>query len=205
MLACTLTGCVSDTNSAGTTGGCGFNTNACTSSAIVGCSGNDNMFNLPGAQLYGIQVAGTQTDLSLAFNSVTGSGGQFNYVSGGGYLHVGSMSADFSGVGGFKVPSLELAADGVQALTTGGTILTSSNGILAAIPVSETGAVSGMILEAPSNPWSQVTIMNQSAFTITFAAAGTSHVADGVSDVIPSLAARTFVYNSNTSLWQRCG
>jgi hypothetical protein len=51
----------------------------------------------------------------------------------------------------------------------------------------------------------QVTVINESAFALTFAASGTSHVADGVSDVIPALAARTFTYDGNTSLWYRSG
>ena len=39
--------------------------------------------------------------------------------------------------------------------------------------------------------------------TITFAAAGTSHVADGVSDIIAATSSRLFIYNQTKALWYR--
>ena len=50
-----------------------------------------------------------------------------------------------------------------------------------------------------------VTLVNEGAVTLTFSAAGTSHVADGILDVIPAHTARTFIWNSGTMLWYRTG
>lgn len=97
------------------------------------------------------------------------------------------------------VGNLLYPAAGVQALSNSSTITTGYSGVL---PVSETGNVTGVILAAPSNLVStQVIVVNRSAFTITFAASGTSNVAGGTLNVIPALGACTFVYDPGTSLW----
>ncbi|TVZ01278.1 hypothetical protein EAS64_33915 [Trebonia kvetii] len=202
-LHCTLSGNEADSNGAGTTGGAGVNTNAATYCSISGTTGNNNGGLTPAAQQYGIQVAGTQTGTVFNFNPVTGTSGPFNYVSGFGYTYLSQTNSDFSQASFFKTPALVLAADSVQTVTSSYTILTATDGNYAAIPVTASGAVTGVILQAPSNAWTRVTVINQSAFTITFAASGTSHVADGTSNVIPALTARTFVYDGNTSLWYR--
>ena len=202
---CTVTGCEADTNSAGTSGGVGFNTNSTTGCTIAGCCGSDNTSLLPGAQLYGIQVAGQQPGTVFAFNTVTGANGGLNYVSGGQYTYLATSSMDVSQVWYVKVPSLVLAPDNLQTVTTGGTILTATDGNNAAIPVTAASACTGLILQAPNNPWSQITVINQSAYALTFAVSGTSSVADGASDVIAALTSRSFVYDGNTSLWYRCG
>ena len=62
-------------------------------------------------------------------------------------------------------------------------------------PSSSAGAVNGQ----------QITIINTSGNPITFAAAGTSHVADGVSDTIAPLRAGTFRWLAAASLWYRVG
>jgi hypothetical protein len=72
--------------------------------------------------------------------------------------------------------------------------------------VSPAGAVTGIILAAGVFPGQLCTVVNEAAAanTITFAAAATSKVADGVSSVIAGLTARTFVWDSSTSLWYPC-
>jgi hypothetical protein len=47
-----------------------------------------------------------------------------------------------------------------------------------------------------------VTVINTGGFSLTFAASG-SNVADGSSDVILTVTARSFVWDSVTSLWYR--
>jgi len=94
----TLVGCDATSNSAGTTGGVGFNTNTVTHSSITGCAGSNNGFLSPGSQAYGVQVAGTQTGLLLMGNTVTGTSGEFNYVSGFGYVLLSNSNIDFSGI-----------------------------------------------------------------------------------------------------------
>ena len=46
-------------------------------------------------------------------------------------------------------------------------------------------------------------VRNESSYTVTFAAAGTSHVADGATSPIPANCARYFSWAAATSLWYR--
>jgi hypothetical protein len=84
-------------------------------------------------------------------------------------------------------------------LATSGTIAITSPVSL----VAPTVAVTGVILTAGTVVGQTETVINNSGFTITFAAVATSHVADGVSDVIALNTARTYVW-SGTS-WFRKG
>ena len=69
--------------------------------------------------------------------------------------------------------------------------------------VAPTAAITGMILASGSTTGQTVTVLNNSAYTITFAAVSTSHVADGTIDAIAANTARTFIW-SGTS-WFRKG
>src|SRR6185312_6741920 len=87
-------------------------------------------------------------------------------------------------------------------------IVLASSGTLtytgaAQVTVAPTGNVTGIILAAGTVAGQVLTVINESAFTVTFAASGTSHVADGTSDVIAATTARKFVWDGNTSLWYR--
>ena len=88
------------------------------------------------------------------------------------------------------------------AIAANGTISTAGLGVSRVSPV---GAVAGIIMQAGTMPGQQCCVLNESGFTLTMAIAGTSHVADGVSDVIPGLAARTFVWDTASSLWYHLG
>ncbi|SRR5712692_328827 len=99
------------------------------------------------------------------------------------------------------VPALVGTADGAQALSTGNTIKTATDGNYAVIPVTAAAACTGLILEAPVTVWTTVTIINESVNLLSFAASGTSHVAGGAVNIIPSLASASFTYDGNTSLW----
>lgn len=71
------------------------------------------------------------------------------------------------------------------------------------VRITAAEAVTDVILTAGSYAGQVVTVVNESANTLAFAPAATSHVADGASDVIPANAARGFVWNSGTRLWYR--
>jgi hypothetical protein len=88
------------------------------------------------------------------------------------------------------------------ALATSGTITTS--GVTTA-RVSPAGAVTGVILQAGTYAGQPITVINEAVATnsVTFAASGTSNVADGVSSVIPGLRANSFTWDSSVSLWFR--
>jgi hypothetical protein len=87
-------------------------------------------------------------------------------------------------------------------VATAGTIATAATGVSRVAPA---GGVTGVILAAGTVPGQTVVVVNESApsNSVTFAAAGTSNVADGAGSPIPGLTARSFVWDSGTSLWYR--
>jgi hypothetical protein len=98
--------------------------------------------------------------------------------------------------GGFAIGDFSSPA----VTATSGTITTSAKGTTKTNPA---GNITAVVLQAGGNDGQQVTVINESAFTITFAAAGTSNVADGVSDVIAALTSRVFTWDSHTNLWYK--
>lgn len=84
----------------------------------------------------------------------------------------------------------------------GGTIATAGVGVALVTP---TAARSGIILQAGTYTGQEVWVVNQgsAANTLTFAAAGTSNVADGTGTAIAGVTARKFVWVAATSLWYR--
>lgn len=85
-------------------------------------------------------------------------------------------------------------------LATAGTITTAGVGLARVAPA---GAVTGVILQPGTADPQRVTVVNESpgADSVTFAAAGTSNVANGASCVIPGLTAQSFVWDTATALW----
>jgi len=65
--------------------------------------------------------------------------------------------------------------------------------------------VTGIIMATDVGDGFVCNVINTTGFTITFAAAATSNVADGVLDVIPAHTNRLFVYDQTTNLWYRSG
>ena len=100
------------------------------------------------------------------------------------------------------------AAGTVQTLSTGNTITTTGtiNGAtvtLGTVRVTAAAAVTGIIIAAGSRGGQLLTVIHEGAAanTITFAASGTSNVADGTSDVITGPSARMYVWDRVTALW----
>jgi len=98
---------------------------------------------------------------------------------------------------------VEIQSAAANAVATGETIVTEG---VSAARVAPAGAVTGVILAAGTTGGQMCQIVNQSAAgnTVTFAVAATSNVANGVTSVIAGLNARSFVWNSSTSLWYPC-
>jgi hypothetical protein len=73
---------------------------------------------------------------------------------------------------------------------------------LSKVLVTATSNVTGIILNygGPADG-NLVWIVNESAYSITFAASGTSNVSDGTSDVISPLTARCFIWDAVGALW----
>lgn len=71
--------------------------------------------------------------------------------------------------------------------------------------IAPAGAVTGLILANGTFQGQKITIINEStgANTGTFAVAGTSHVADGVTSVLAGLRSMLLEWDTTTSLWYR--
>jgi cell wall-associated NlpC family hydrolase len=78
-----------------------------------------------------------------------------------------------------------------QALSNGSTIAVGAQRLY---PVTETGNVTGVILGVGTYAGQPITVINRSAFTVTFAAEATSNVA--VPTVIGARLARHFVWDA---------
>ena len=107
---------------------------------------------------------------------------------------------------GFTTRTVELSGGTISLLqstsaavtATAGTITTSGVGVARVAP---TGAITGVILQAGTLPGQECIVINESAFSVTFDVAGTSHVADGVSAVIVANRSMNFRWDGGTSLW----
>ena len=82
------------------------------------------------------------------------------------------------------------------AISTGATL---TGGTTDVVRVSPAAAVTGVILAAGQFSGDVVIVVNEAAAanTVTFAAVGTSNVADGTSSVIAGLTARRFVWSGS--------
>lgn len=83
------------------------------------------------------------------------------------------------------------------AIANGSTIVSN----LTVSRVNPAAAVTGVILQPGVNPSQEVTVINESAFTVTFAAAATSNVANGTLEVIPATSGRRYLWNRATAKW----
>lgn len=88
-----------------------------------------------------------------------------------------------------------------QDIATGGTITLPTTGMNKALDATA-GAATGAILTAGTVAGQFVILHNKHASnSITFAAAGTSNVADGTGCAIPALKAKAFTWDATASRW----
>ncbi len=137
----------------------------------------------------GMNIATNGSNVAFTVNDQTA--GQVFQIDHYGNLYV---TGGFNSSAGFYFTASNTPA----SLATGGTISLLG---LPNISVAPTTDVTGVILQAGFA--GQFTIVNNSsAFTITFAASGTSHVAAGTLCKIAPNSSCIFYYNSAISLWQ---
>jgi hypothetical protein len=105
-----------------------------------------------------------------------------------------------AGVSSFN-GTIALGQASVQALANNSTITVFKSVAVGSVPVTTTGPVTGVILQPGSINGQEASVINRSSNSITFAASGTSNVADGVNCVIPPLTTRRFLWDRGTSLW----
>lgn len=198
-----VVGSEADSNGAGsgTPTGIGINVNAATQCVIMGNTGSQ--FITPGNQVFGIQQNGASYNTYYAFNSLYGSTSTFNFAGGSGYyLLDGTDVTDFTAMRNVRLGSPQLYETTASVITNGSTVTISNSA--GSYPLNPAANVTGIILAKPpsySAPGQFVILINISAYTITFAAAGTSFVAGGTANVIQAGQAAAFVYDTNNALW----
>lgn len=103
---------------------------------------------------------------------------------------------------------IETANNVAQVVATNGNIALG-NPPWGAVVVQPGGAVTGVTMDVGLIDQQSISVHNNSAFTLTFAALATSHVADGVADVIPANTVRCFIWlqqaNSGNGAWFHVG
>lgn len=87
-----------------------------------------------------------------------------------------------------------------QTIATAGTIQPSGVGI---VIVTTAGAVTGVIIAAGLTGGQILEVCNKSANTLTMDVPGTSHVADGTSDVIAATSIAAYRWVAGPNLWYR--
>ena len=132
------------------------------------------------------------------------SGNNIDYdvrmLASGGTTISGEGALNFTakaGVGFSHTISLGQSAS-APSVASSGTITTANTGVSR---VTTAGAVTAVVLQAGTVAGQVCIVVNESGNSITFAAAGTSNVADGVSAVIAANRAMWFVWDSGTSRW----
>lgn len=86
-----------------------------------------------------------------------------------------------------------------QSLANGNTVTNSAT--QSVIAVTNAGAVTGIILAKPTSNGPILMVINEGTGTITFAASGTSNVANGTACIIGVGEAKMFIYSNTTGLW----
>ena len=168
-----------------TTGGAGG-----TLSVTAGAGGN------------GVTTGGVGGNLNLTAGAA-GTGGNVN----GGSVVLTPGAKTGTGVQGSVSVAGPLSSPVTpsQSIADNGTIALPTTGFNAIVATSTAANKTGVILSAGTVTGQTICVINTSANSITFAASGTSRVADGVSAVIPALRAMLFTWEAGASLWYRQG
>lgn len=126
--------------------------------------------------------------------TTTGFPGAVALGSGAGTVEGGAAS---QGGALYQIPVQKAVAD-IPTLASSGTITHSGSGT---VVVTTGGAVTGAIVQVGTRPGQKLTVINNSANTITMAVVGTSNVANGTGCIISALAAITLTWNALDSRW----
>lgn len=99
--------------------------------------------------------------------------------------------------------ALSSPVTGVQSIADNGTIALPTGGYNAIVATSSAANKTGVILTAGSTQGQTIRLINTSANSLTFAAAGTSNVADGTGAVLAALTAMTLTWETGAARWFR--
>ena len=169
---------------------------------IRNASGQISTFTSRPTAITEIQNFSQDNDSRITMHSfASGAHGSFNV-----YLTVEAADDGANGTGIFisGAPLFLGQSSAAAAVANNGTITTTR--VSSVARVSPAGAVTGIILQAGTSAGQTCLVVNEAvaANTVTFAASGTSNVADGTSSVIAGLNARLFVWDSGVNLWFPC-
>jgi len=169
-----------------------------------GSPGKGGFFEISNASFYGMQIYNKNNVVMFSLDTFDSVFQLKNGFSFSGYADNGStLEYNFDASTG-NITSKGFLATGQSAtapnLGTGGTITTANVGVARVAPSL---AATGVILQAGTVAGQQVIVVNEAAVAVTFAASGTSNVANGVADSIAATTAGIFVWDSITALWYR--
>jgi hypothetical protein len=198
---CSVGICDADSAGSGAGAGYGMLISGATSCVVFGLVGEQSI--TPGNQTYGIAAQGINTGTYIMFNPCKGVDGTFHFISGQGYYLIdGPSITDFSSMNEVRFGSLGLYEGTPFVIASGNTIVFAPGvGTYVCDPAGNVDLIELSPLEAGMGPGQMMNILNISAYTMTFAASGTSNVAGGTSVVIPASSAAMFTWDTNTSLW----
>lgn len=128
--------------------------------------------------------------------SISSDGGNFT-TNGAGVLTVAGIVTTGNVASGTVTWTTTGATQ--QTLATGNTVTITAGTIVQ--KTTNAGAVTGIIMPAGTVDGQVVAVENNSANSVTFAAAGTSRVADGASAVIAANRTTIFIWDNNAALW----
>lgn len=153
-----------------------------------------------GAGIGGIRMA---SDYQVKFSSAAaGANDAFTVDTGLARSAAGvvKVTDGSSGTGGLVVGTLASVPATVQDISTGNTITLPT--VFTKRLTATAGAATGVIMTAGTSDGQMLCLFNVHATNaITFAAAGTSNIADGVSTVIAALTGVTLVWDATSSRW----
>lgn len=155
---------------------------------------------------------------AMTFRNSTSGNDIFNINTGGGRVEFVNNTELRGYSDSYSTTKYQINSDGAGSFISKGYLATGQSGSAASLAssgtiavgtlgstvVGPTGNVTGVILGVGATAGQKVTVVNKSAFTITFATSGTSHVVDGTSDVIAANNARLFEWSAVDSLWYPC-
>ncbi len=130
--------------------------------------------------------------------NIISDNGHFSTDGAGNILATSVVVTGTSAFGAVQVTSTSSS----QTLVNGSTITVPAN--TGAVLITCAAAVTGIIMPTLTLTDDQeLWVINTGANNATFAAAGTSHVADGVADTITGGVAAKMIWDHTTNLWYR--
>ena len=155
--------------------------------------------NNSGATTFTVLKGGTATSATGVKFTDNSDVATHTFLNDGTATHTGRMTS----VGVTNNGTMISGVVAVQSIADNGTIALPTTGMNAIVATSSAADKTGVILTAGSTTGQTIRLINTSANSLTFAAAGTSNVADGTGSVLAALTAMTLTWESGAGRWFR--